>query len=59
MILCGLQDSEITHVSDTIDLDSMDVEESYTGPRMDGESMVMCFVYIASTFVWLCVVYQV
>ncbi|KAF8063021.1 PAPP5 [Scenedesmus sp. PABB004] len=32
-------DSEITHVSDTIDLSTMTVEESYTGPRMqeDGE----------------------
>eukprot|EP00878_Enallax_costatus_P012985 GHUV01013567.1.p1 GENE.GHUV01013567.1~~GHUV01013567.1.p1 ORF type:complete len:397 (+),score=89.50 GHUV01013567.1:417-1607(+) len=27
-------DSEITHVSDTIDLSSMPVEDSYTGPRM-------------------------
>ncbi|GBF88948.1 hypothetical protein Rsub_01447 [Raphidocelis subcapitata] len=32
-------ESEITHVSDTIDLESMAVEESYSGPRMqeDGE----------------------
>lgn len=31
-----LQDSEITHVSDTIDLSAMPVEDSYTGPRMKG-----------------------
>jgi hypothetical protein len=31
------QDSEITHVSDTIDLSTMPVEDGYTGPRMQGE----------------------
>lgn len=31
-----LQDSEITHVSDTIDLSTMPVEDSYAGPRMQG-----------------------
>jgi hypothetical protein len=44
------QDSEVTHVSDTIDLDSMLVEESYKGPRMQGgcdweensSSLLMC-----------------
>eukprot|EP00879_Flechtneria_rotunda_P029175 GHRR01031455.1.p1 GENE.GHRR01031455.1~~GHRR01031455.1.p1 ORF type:complete len:204 (+),score=62.35 GHRR01031455.1:241-852(+) len=30
----GTPDSEITHVSETIDLSMMPVEESYTGPRM-------------------------
>jgi hypothetical protein len=31
------QESEITHVSDTIDLASMEVEDGYKGPRMQGE----------------------
>ena len=34
------QESEITHVSDTIDLSGMAVEDSYTGPRMAGEFVV-------------------
>lgn len=35
-VLCVLQDSEITHVSDTIDLAEFVIEDSYTGPRMEG-----------------------
>lgn len=31
-----VQDSQITHVSDTIDLSAMPVEDAYTGPRMKG-----------------------
>lgn len=34
---CVLQESEITHISDTIDLTTYPVEDSYDGPRMEGE----------------------
>lgn len=36
LIILWLQDSEVTHVSDTIELSSMPIEDSYKGPRMKG-----------------------
>lgn len=39
-----LQDSEITHVSDTIDLSTMPVEDSYTGPCMIGRLFESCLL---------------
>jgi hypothetical protein len=37
-----MQDEEVILVSSTIDLQSMEVEESYKGPRMKGERNRRC-----------------
>jgi hypothetical protein len=46
--MCHTQESEITHVSDTIDLSAMLVEDSYKGPRMQGARVGACVC------VWVC-----